>query len=208
MAEAVQTLSEAGINAKMPGPVTVTTPFDDLAAVHAAYESRVFRFLLYSLRDRDEAMTITQDTFLAAWRSRESFRGECSVSTWLLRIAVNLLRDHVRSKRFKFWKQTMEQDIDDLVEPAVDPARSAEQTLAAREELKEVWERVEKLSPKQKTVFLLRFVDELELQEISVITGQPLPTVKSHLYRALDHVRELRNAKARAEEGAKERIAK
>jgi RNA polymerase sigma-70 factor, ECF subfamily len=200
MAEAVQTFSEAGVGSTFrvtpQGPVTAT-PFDDLAAVHAAYESRVFRFLLYSLRDRDEAMSITQDTFLAAWRSRESFRGECSVSTWLLRIAVNLLRDHVRSKRFKFWKQTMEQDIDDLIEPAVDPSRSAEQTFTTRQELKAVWERVEKLSPKQKTVFLLRFVDELELNEIAVITGQPLPTVKSHLYRALDHVRALRNTAER-----------
>jgi RNA polymerase sigma-70 factor (ECF subfamily) len=201
----MEAVSEAGISVDLPEPYTVTSPFDDLAAVHAAYEGRVFRFLLYSLRDRDLAMTITQDTFLAAWRYKDSFRGECSVVTWLMRIAVNQLRDHVRSRRFKFWKQTMETDIADLVEPAMDSSQSTERALVAREELQAVWERVEKLSDKQKTVFLLRFVDDLELTEIAAITGQPLPTVKSHLYRALDHVRELRNGLAKEPAGERKK---
>jgi RNA polymerase sigma-70 factor (ECF subfamily) len=61
--------------------------------------------------------------------------------------------------------------------------------MVAREQLAQVWESVERLSEKQRTIFLLRFVDEMELSEIAVATGIALPTVKSHLYRALDHVR-------------------
>jgi RNA polymerase sigma-70 factor (ECF subfamily) len=163
--------------------------FDDLAEAHALYEARVFRFLLYSVRDRDAAMTLTQDTFLAAWKARESFRGDCAPATWLLRIAVNQLRNHVRGERYKFWQRAATVDVTTMSEPLVDQAQSAEQQMASREDLVVVWKRVEKLSGRQRSVFLLRFVEEMELPEIAETMGQPLATVKTHLYRALDAVR-------------------
>jgi RNA polymerase sigma-70 factor, ECF subfamily len=167
------------------------SPFDDIAAVHAMYEARVFRFLLLSLRDRDVALSLTQDTFLSAWRSRASFRGDCSIATWLMRIAVNLLRNHTRTGGFRFWKRASATAIDvtDAQTYLAHPGRSAESAMLARERLEQVWKSVEGLSKKQRTIFLLRFVDELELTEIAVATGISLPTVKSHLYRALDRVR-------------------
>jgi RNA polymerase sigma-70 factor, ECF subfamily len=169
----------------------VATPFDDIADVHAMYEARIFRFLLFSLRDRDLALSLTQDTFLSAWKSRESFRGDCSIATWLMRIAVNLVRNQTRTDGFKFWKRAAATAVDatDLQLHLRHPERNAESALMARQQLAQVWESVERLSGRQKTVFLLRFVDELELSEIAVATGLTLPTVKSHLYRALDHVR-------------------
>src|SRR5216683_493696 len=62
------------------------TPFDDLASIVALYAQRIFHFLLISIRDRDIAQTLTQETFLRAWTSRTSFREDCSISTWLMRI--------------------------------------------------------------------------------------------------------------------------
>jgi RNA polymerase sigma-70 factor, ECF subfamily len=167
------------------------SPFDDIDAVHAMYEARIFRFLLLSLRDRDTALSLTQDTFLNAWRSRASFRGDCSIATWLMRIAVNLLRNHTRTDAFRFWKRASATAIDvaDAQSYLAHPGRSAESTLMARDQVAQMWQSVERLSAKQRMVFLLRFVDELELNEIAVATGLSLPTVKSHLYRALDHVR-------------------
>jgi RNA polymerase sigma-70 factor (ECF subfamily) len=52
-----------------------------------------------------------------------------------------------------------------------------------------IWKTVDELSPRQRSVFLLRFVEEMELPEIAAATGIPLSTVKSHLYRALATVR-------------------
>ncbi len=171
-------------------PVRVS-PFEDMSEVHALYEARIFRFLLFLLRDRDLALSLTQDTFLTAWRSRASFRGECAPATWLMRIAVNLVRNHTRTGAFKFWKRAAETavEVDDPKIQFTHPGASAEGALMARQQLQQVWTRVEQLSGRQRTIFLLRFVDELELNEIAVATGLPLPTVKSHLYRALDHVR-------------------
>jgi len=175
------------------------TPFDDIAAVHALYEARIFRFLLLSVRDRDVARSLTQDTFLNAWRTRASFRGDCSIATWLTRIAVNLLRSHTRTDVFRFWKRASETavDADDLKSQLSHPARSVESTLIAREQLEQVWHTVEQLSRLQRTIFLLRFIDEIGLAEIAQVMNMPLPTVKSHLYRALDRVRAEHNQGSR-----------
>jgi RNA polymerase sigma-70 factor (ECF subfamily) len=185
-----QTVQPVELTLAHAGPESAS-PFDNIADIHAMYEARVFRFLLLSLRDRDAALSLTQDTFLHAWRSRASFRGDCSIATWLMRIAVNLVRNHTRTGGFRFWKKAAATAIDvtDLQAHFAHPAASAESALMARQQLAKVWESVERLSARQKTIFLLRFVDELGLAEIAVATGLPLPTVKSHLYRALDHVR-------------------
>lgn len=167
------------------------SPFEDLAAIHAAYEPRIFRFLLLQLRDRDLALSITQDTFLKAWRTRASFRGECSPSTWLTRIAISLLRTHTRTETFRFWKRaaTTAVDATDISSRLPSGGRSAEAVLIAQQSLDQVWRAVEDLSDRQRTVFLLRFVEEQELSEIATAMDIPLATVKTHLYRALEKVR-------------------
>jgi RNA polymerase sigma-70 factor, ECF subfamily len=185
-----QTLQSAELGASREGAEGIS-PFEDLAAVHALYEKRVFNFLLLSLRDRDVALSLTQDTFLQAWRTRARFRGDCSVISWLMRIALNLVRSHTRTEVFRFWKRAAKSAVDaaEMQWALAHPASSAEQRLAAQQQLAQVWDTVERLSKNQRTVFLLRFVDEMELLEIAAATGMPLPTVKTHLYRALDIVR-------------------
>jgi RNA polymerase sigma-70 factor, ECF subfamily len=178
------------------------TPFDDIAAVHALYEERIFRFLLLSVRDRDVALTLTQDTFLNAWRTRANFRGECSIATWLMYIATNLLRSHTRTESFRFWKRVGDTAVsaDDLKSQLPHPERSAESRLMAQQELEQIWGKVEKLSKPQRAIFLLRFVEEAELAEIAKVMNMPVPTVKSHLYRALDHIRAGRGTGSRKKE--------
>lgn len=184
--EHIQTLSAISV----PSAVE-TTPLDDLQSVVSLYESRVFRFLLSTLRDRDAAEMLTQETFLKAWNARGSFRSDCSVSTWLLRIALNLARDHTRTNRFRFWKRAAATAVDAADVASSLPSReiSAEAQILAREQVTRIWDTVAGLSERQRSVFLLRFQEELEIPEIAGITGLPIGTVKSHLYRALAAVR-------------------
>ena len=172
------------------------TPFDDLATVVALYEQRIFRFLLVSIRDRDIAQTLTQETFLRAWTSRANFREDCSIATWLMRIALNLLRDHTRTERFRFWKRAANNaiDVSEISEHIPHRDSSTEARLIAKDQLALVWEAVARLSERQRNIFLLRFVEELELSEISIVTGLPVSTVKSHLYRALATIRARHNS--------------
>jgi RNA polymerase sigma-70 factor (ECF subfamily) len=167
------------------------TLLDDLETVIALYQPRVFRFLLANLRDRDAAETLTQETFLRAWSARATFREDCALGTWLIRIALNLARDHTRTGRFRFWKHLSASAIDVAEVASTVPNRdgSAESHLIAQEQVKLIWETVAVLSQRQRTIFLLRFLEEMDIPEIAAATGLPLGTVKSHLYRALNAIR-------------------
>jgi len=163
--------------------------FDEVVRV---YRPRILRFLTASLTDRDAAETLTQECFLKAWNARQQFRGDASLSTWLTRIAVNLLRDHLRSRSLRFWQKTRGSALDvmDISDWIPDGRGSPESIALARDRVAAVWRAVEKLSAQQRTVFVLRFVEEMELDEIASTIGMNLSTVKSHLYRALAIVRE------------------
>lgn len=164
-----------------------STPLDDLQRVVALYQPRIFRFLLATLRDRDAAETLTQETFLRAWSARSSFREDCSMATWLIRIALNLARDHTRTGRFRFWKHVSASAVDVADVASSVPAHqiSAEHLLIVQEQVAGVWKSVGALSSRQRSIFLLRFLEEMEIPEIARVTGLPVGTVKSHLYRAL-----------------------
>ncbi len=163
----------------------------DVNTLCATYRSRIYRYALMSLRDPDLADTVTQDCFLKAYRARDEFRGECSVATWLTRIATNLIRDITRSRKFQFWKTTRSAAVDagEIADRLRSPGASAERSLVLREELVQVWSTVDKLPGRQRSVFLLRFVEEMELPEIATAMGLHVGTVKSHLHRALAAVR-------------------
>ena len=82
---------------------------EEFSSVVASHRPQIFRFLLASTRDVDLAETLTQDCFLKAHRNWSSFRGESSAMTWLMRIAINLQKDHWRNRRMQFWRQYAEQ---------------------------------------------------------------------------------------------------
>jgi len=168
-----------------------STALDNIDGIVVLYQPRVFRFLLASLRDHDAAETLTQETFLRAWNARASFREDCSISTWLLRIALNLARDHTRTGRFRFWKRvaTTALEASEVAGSLPSDERSAECRLIARQQIQDIWETVGQLSNRQRSIFLLRFMEEMEIPEIAAATGLPLGTVKSHLYRAINAVR-------------------
>jgi RNA polymerase sigma-70 factor, ECF subfamily len=164
---------------------------EDINTLCATYRPRIYRYALLSLRDPDLAENVTQDCFLRAYRAREEFRGDCSVATWLTRIATNLIRDCTRSRKFQFWKaaNTSAVEVTSVVDRIAAPATSPETTLVAREQLVKVWDTVATLPRKQRSVFLLRFVEEMELPEIATAMGLHVGTVKSHLHRGLAAVR-------------------
>ena len=172
------------------------TTADDAAAREFAHvverhRPQIFRFLLSSTRDVDLAETLTQECFLKAHRNWGSFRGDSSAMTWLMRIAINLQKDHWRNRRMQFWRQTQTNavDLDEASEWLASGEGSAEKHLLAREQVERVWQSVKGLSERQRTVFLLRYVEEQELSEIAQATGLSEGTVKAHLSRALGRVR-------------------
>jgi RNA polymerase sigma-70 factor, ECF subfamily len=162
--------------------------FDEIIRQH---QRRVYRVLYLLLKDADAADTLTQECFLRAYRNLETFRGECRIDTWLLRIAVNLARDHGKSRRASFWKRLIGlEDAEGNESHFHGSQPSPERVLLAREEVDAVWSAVASLSQQQQTIFLLRFAEEMSLTEIADILKLSVGTVKAHLFRATAKIRE------------------
>ena len=180
--------------AERAGAISELDDIDELVRVHQA---RIRRFVTCSTGDPDLAETITQDTLLRAFKGRESFRGDCSVSTWLTGIAINVTRDHLRSGRYKFWKQLKATalDVSEMASFLPSESVSPERRVLAKERVKELYAALESLSYNQRTVFLMKFSEEMSVDEISEILGMAVNTVRTHLHRALKTVRSKLGAK-------------
>lgn len=173
------------IAVRMENPALETEDFERLVE---QYRTRVLRFVFASVRDMDLAETLTQDCFWKAYKHRKGFRGQCSMQSWLMKIAINLIRDHARSRRFQFWKKAervRSEEIRDWPDRSISPEEKA----AVNEQVQAVWEATRTLSERQRTVFLLRFVEDLEIPEIAQSTGLTESTVNVHLVRAVRGIR-------------------
>ena len=122
----------------------------DFEALVRLYRPKVFRFALASLRDVDAAETVTQDCFLRAYQARERFRQDCSMQTWLMQIAVNLIRDHARNRRFQFWRRASlsAKPADIAGRTIADHARSPEAQALLQERVAAIWTAAERLPEK------------------------------------------------------------
>ena len=164
---------------------------EDIEELVRVHRSSVLKHAWWLLKDKDLAETVTQDCFMRAFNSRALYRGQCSVRTWLLAITTNLVRDRTRTQDFRFWRQVRLSAVDVCaMENRVACRRqTVEAEMLTRENVRHVWAMVDGLPGRQRTVFMLRFVEEMRVSEIAETTGLNLSTVKSLLYRALRTVR-------------------
>ena len=165
---------------------------DDIDLLVKTYQARLVRFVAYSTGDPDLADTIAQDTLLRAYNGRENFRGECSVNTWLTGIAVNVIRDHLRTERYKFWKRIKSTavDVHEMASFIPSEGLNPEGQILAKEKVKKLGKVLETLSYKQRTIFLMKFSEEMSVNEICDALGMSVNTVRTHLHRALKAVRD------------------
>jgi RNA polymerase sigma-70 factor (ECF subfamily) len=175
----------------VPSVEQTGSELDDIDALVRTYRPRLLRFVAFSIGDPDLAESITQDCFLKAYNGRANFRGDCSVNTWLTSIAVNLVRDQLRLQKFRFWRQARATAIDVTDAASFLPSHesSPESRVLVQEKTSQVQAALENLSPKQRSIFLMRFTEEMDLAEIAAATKMPINTVKTHLHRALKSVR-------------------
>ncbi len=184
-------MEDSAMPALLPRDLRADTDASNFESMVRECSGKIFRFALASLRDYDAAATVTQDCFLKAHRGWDSFRHECSRETWLMRIAVNLIRDYSRNRRLQFWRRVEAAAPPADLLPISDPReRSPEARTLLKERVDAVWNAAAALPEKQRIVFLLRFVEEMDILEISAATGMKEGTVKTHLFRALNKVRE------------------
>ena len=161
---------------------------EDFEALVRAHQKRIYRILLMLLHDADEANNLTQECFLRAYSRRFGFRGDAAPGTWLVRIAINLAHDQLRSRRNSFWKRLLH-GKEAEAQSASDQRPSPEDTLLAHERLAAVWAAVGNLPARQRMVFTLRFGEDMPLQEIAAAMKLREGTVKAQLFNAVNAVR-------------------
>jgi RNA polymerase sigma-70 factor (ECF subfamily) len=162
------------------------------------YNRRLFRVARSLLRDTAEAEDALQEAYLSAYRAIGSFRGEASLATWLTRVVTNectaRLRRHAR--RDNIVPMVSVQDLQAPEEMpmsvdahAPDPARP--EHAFERAELRALLERrIDALPEVFRTVFMLRCVEELSVEETAACLGVPEATVRTRLFRARSLLRE------------------
>jgi RNA polymerase sigma-70 factor, ECF subfamily len=160
-----------------------------LEALVEQYQYRLVRYLIYLLGRRDGVDDLVQETWLRVLERGSSYDGHSRFEPWLFRVARNIAVDAMRKRR----TLSLDSDNDDGdggVRPA--PASNAPSpfTLAARtEDADRLARSLQTLEPVYREALVLRFQEDLSLQEISVVVGASVSTVASRIYRGLATLR-------------------
>jgi RNA polymerase sigma-70 factor, ECF subfamily len=177
---------------RFTGKERAASELDDIDQLVQRHRSRLLRFVAFSIGDQDLAQSIVQDCFMKAYNARERFRGECSIQTWLNRIALNMILDHQRTQKFRFWRSFRKTalEITEIASTVPSKARTPEKSLLMQERVAQVAKALESLSFNQRTIFLMHFQEGMNIPEISSAIDMSVNTVKTHLHRAVKAVRE------------------
>jgi RNA polymerase sigma-70 factor, ECF subfamily len=187
----------------MPASITSTcTGQDDIELVVASkagnqdafaqlvqrHQRRVFNLVFRMLQQYEEANEVTQETFLAAWQGLPAFRGDARFSTWLYRIAYNCSLKQLEQSKRDAALQVAVQAEQSLQHESCDERAEAEMEAHERQVL--VREHLSMLPAKYRIVLVLRHLQELTYEEMAEILTMPIGTIKTHLFRARNLLKE------------------
>jgi RNA polymerase sigma-70 factor (ECF subfamily) len=161
---------------------------DAFAQLVQRYQRRIFNLVFRILQQYDEATEITQETFLAAWQGLPSFRGDARFPTWLYRIAYNCSLkqlEHRRRDRALHAAIQAEQVLQH-----VDDSMRADTELEAHDRQTMIQEQISNLPAKYRIVLVLRHLQEMTYEEMAEALTMPIGTIKTHLFRARNLLKE------------------
>ena len=156
------------------------------------YKKKIY-YLAYDVTgDHQEAEDISQEVFIKMFRSLKNFRRDAKMSSWLYQITVNASIDSLRKKSSKpkrsideFEQINIQEQLLGGTAQSFDPQRSTESSQTQNQ----ISQALQKISPKERTVFVMRHYNDLKLSEIAEILNVTIGTVKSLLFRAIKKLR-------------------
>lgn len=178
----------------MPKPAAQQKPsLSDFESLMRRYNTRLFRVARAILRDDAEAEDAVQDAYLQAYRKLHEFRGDSQVSTWLTRVVVNAALMRVRKQKRGVVVQLQRPAAQGSETPMdVEDRRAASPSeVTFRAEVRRILERrIDELPLAFRTVFVMRDVQDMSVQETADALGIPEATVRTRLFRARGMLRE------------------
>jgi RNA polymerase sigma-70 factor (ECF subfamily) len=152
------------------------------------YQHRLLRYLLFLTGNREMAEDLFQDVWMRVLTRGTQFNGKARFETWLFTIARNLVIDHRRKKTMTSLEELIDNGSDDdrpISFEVADHQPSPLEQVRSVEDREKIAAALLQLDTLYREVLVLRFHEELTLEEIARITKAPLSTVKSRLYRGL-----------------------
>jgi RNA polymerase sigma-70 factor (ECF subfamily) len=148
----------------------------------------LFRFVLRHVRNETDALELTMETFVRAYFNIGKFRPKAKFATWLYQIALNLCRDHLRSRAYQYSLQTESFDAPtkDYKDPGLLLAtdRRPDESTDRREELAALEKAIHELPEDLKNVFILTALEERQQGQVAQLLGISPKAVETRLYRA------------------------
>jgi RNA polymerase sigma-70 factor (ECF subfamily) len=155
------------------------------------YKDKVYHVSYRMLGNRQEAEDVAQETFLRVYTNLDNYDPQYKFSTWIYRIASNLSIDILRKR-----KKNLSIDAEvsgaegmDWHERLADTGKGPEEEVLTDELQEEVQDAIMELNPKYRAVMLLRYIEDLSLQEISEAIQLPISTIKTRIHRGREALR-------------------
>jgi len=168
-------------------PATLT--FDEVYTAHA---EQVLNLAFRLTGDEDVARDLCQEIFIKVYQNLETFEHRSQIFTWIYRIAVNHINNHLRKESRQRWMLLMDRQISDVArEATAEPGRwgsptvpSSEKGLERSQRARIVWDTIQTLKPKYRVPLVLHHYEELSYREIAEAMQISMSAVESRIHRA------------------------
>lgn len=155
------------------------------------YKDKLFHLAYRMMNNRQEAEDVVQESFLRVYKHLDRYDENQKFSTWIYRIATNLCIDRLRKRRQIYSLDAASTEHDGLDGYSMMPSdeRTPESELILSETQRIIREAIDTLPAKYKSVMVLRYLQDMSLQEISEVLDMPVTTVKTRVHRGREYMR-------------------
>lgn len=164
---------------------------DAFAELIEIYKDKIFQLAYRMVGNRQDAEDIAQETFLRVYANLHTYDENYKFSTWIYRIATNLCIDRGRKKRPDF---SLDEEVEtgeglDWYSRLSSRDRTPEEKVVTQELQETVQDALSQLQPEYRSIMILRYIEDLSLQEISEIVKLPVTTIKTRIHRGREALR-------------------
>lgn len=157
------------------------------------YKDKIYRLCYRMVGDRHEAEDLAQEAFIRAYINIQKYSGSYKFSTWLYRIATNLCIDKLRKKKPDY---SMDAEMPGtegatLYHQVAGTDPLPEEEIEEKEKSDHLQQEIMKLPEKYRTAILLKYIEDLSLEEISSVMDLPVPTVKTRIHRGREALKKV-----------------
>jgi RNA polymerase sigma-70 factor (ECF subfamily) len=155
------------------------------------YQHKVVKLVARYVSDHSEALDVTQETFLKAYRAIRKFRGDSAFYTWLYRIAINTAKNYLVAQSRRPFETDVDLQLENVEGPGPQSLReiATPENLLLRDEIEAtVYGAIEALPEDLRTAITLRELEGLSYEEIALAMGCPVGTVRSRIFRAREAI--------------------